>query len=164
MDKVREALCDAAMQPSLDAIVKAAIAHGVEDAPNPKNEMRHKRIASMVRALFAERWQAAQSVPVVGEPYLYVRSVHEGWPEYSKEDEFSDGKGGGLALYLKPTHSISAAELERLRKDAERWRKANEGGLYCIAEWNHVQKEWIDLLPSTAIERVDAAIAAEGEK
>lgn len=61
-----------------------------------------------------ETWQAAKSVSVVGEPYLYVRSVHDGWPEYSKEDEFSDGKGGGLALYLKPTTSITNAELERL--------------------------------------------------
>lgn len=37
-------------------------------------------------------------------------------------------------------------------------------GQYCIAQWNYVQKEWLDLLPSTAIERIDAAIAAEGQE
>lgn len=95
-DKMREALCDAAMQPTLDEIVKATIAHGVEDAPNPKNGMRHKRIASMVRALFAERWQAAQS--------------GQSMPTANRsEDERFDLLG-------------EIAELERLRMDAERYR------------------------------------------
>ena len=125
-------LQDAAIQPSLDEIVKAAISHGVEDAPNAKNEMRHKRIASMVRALFAERYQAAQSVAVVGE-------AASGQPHMLKQTQIRVGNSSvGWIGCHDDTVRIPAAELEALRKDAGRLQKDAERmqkALSDIAEW-----------------------------
>lgn len=36
---------------------------------------------------------------IAQEPYTYVREVHEGWPEYNKSNEFSDGKSAGTPLF-----------------------------------------------------------------
>lgn len=36
------------------------------------------------------------------QPFTYYKEPHQGWPEYSKQNEFSDGSGGGLALYAAP--------------------------------------------------------------
>lgn len=263
MDKMREALIDAAMQPSLDDIVKAAIVHGVEDAPNKKNEMRHRRIVSMVRALFAERYQAAQSaavpehiraikiptdameqefqkhyrrgyeagksdaVPVVGDG---MKASFDKWkaerigrsamidplewwcggyaaatpelatlrekaaqleheletermrlaacgvialsntadsainsrdmlPEYWSASAQDCASAVDREMDYRSRLAVTEQERDELRKDAERWIKANEGGQFCIAQWGVALNEWVDLLPSTAIERIDAAIA-----
>lgn len=98
-------------------------------------------------------WQAAQSVPVVGEPvewqYRWLNpeeftgqpaSLLE-WqrviPYLSQSNEKrleellayrSHGKACYeiRALVVQPTYSIAATELERLRKDAENWRNRHE--------------------------------------
>lgn len=36
------------------------------------------------------------------KPFIYRKEPHKGWPEYSEINEFSDGFGGGLALYAAP--------------------------------------------------------------
>jgi hypothetical protein len=56
--------------------------------------------------------RAAQSAQLAGEPpAYYVRQVHEGHlPEFNTVDEFSDGLGGGDALYRKPQCGQRAGE------------------------------------------------------
>lgn len=142
---------------------------------------------------------AAQFVPVVGEPVAYLKADAAGKVLWSEDCVCEDAVWPGedsefgeysLPVYHKPTTSIPAAELatlreladaftaerkardsiafefnkvsrelEALRTEAERWRKANEGGKFCISEWAAISKEWVDMLPETAIERIDAAIA-----
>lgn len=122
----------------------------------------------------------AQSVPVVGEPAGY-------FPDESRADEIDAPPlpvyfapthsipaaelatlrelADAFTAERKARDSIAfefnkvSRELEALRKEAERWRKANEGGKFCISEWAAISKEWVDMLPETAIERIDAAIA-----
>lgn len=77
-------------------------------------------------------WQAAQSVPVVGEPVAYgvpnsrpteslpFMQVMLQIPANAQYPELL------VPLIVKPTHSIPAAELEALRKDAENWRNRHE--------------------------------------
>ena len=90
------------------------------------------KVADDVDARFL---QAAQSVPVVGEPpenaAKCIASMVEEWVQCGV-------KNGGnwqeclptlIQRRLKrfwPAHSIPAAELERLRKDAENWRNRHE--------------------------------------
>ncbi len=113
-----------------------------------------------------------QSVPVVGEPVAYgvpnsrpteslpFMQVMLQIPPNAQYPELL------VPLIIQPTHSITAAELERLRKDAE--LKASEASIGCEA-----LQEIIDLLPGSSVEQAKliavaamtkrAAIAAEGE-
>ncbi len=92
--------------------------------------------------------QAAQSVPVVGEPVGWVSTIECIGPDYKKNlfgrlpiQSLQAGYYSHTALYEKPTHSIPATELASLRekaamvdelqKRAERMQKA----LSDIAEW-----------------------------
>lgn len=64
--------------------------------------------------------QAAQSVPVVGEPVAWVvntpiRNLH-----FSKSEEIGLGGATQEPLYRASTHSITAAELATLRENAAR--------------------------------------------
>lgn len=69
-------------------------------------------------------WQAAQSVPVVGEVVAYACPFHAGEAVVNGtpcmlvgERNVNDyAKERGFPLIVKPTHSITSAELERLRK------------------------------------------------
>lgn len=40
--------------------------------------------------------------------FCYAKQVHSGWPEFNKEDEFSDGEGGGEPL-VKLSDAIAAS-------------------------------------------------------
>lgn len=74
--------------------------------------------------LFAKRLlneQAAQSVPVVGEPAAWLnecllRLNHPVMPYVSINEPPSDKDWRVTPLYKAPTTSITAAELERLRR------------------------------------------------
>ena len=72
-------------------------------------------------------WQAAQSVPVVGEPVGWVSTIECIGPEYKKKlfgrlpiQSLQAGYYSHTALYEQPTHSITAAELATLREKAAR--------------------------------------------
>lgn len=66
--------------------------------------------------------QAAQSVAVVGEVVAYK------WAGilFRPEETHNWRRDEAAELVIKPTHSIPATELERLRKDAENWRNRHE--------------------------------------
>ena len=65
-------------------------------------------------------------------PAYYVRQVHEGHlPEFNTVDEFSDGLGGGEALYSKPQGGQRAGVAEDAR-DAARYRAIRA----CGEEWS----------------------------
>ncbi len=70
-------------------------------------------------------WQAAQSVPVVGEPVAWVRRQPDGaltaeFLEDAVIEPVRRNSGGWLPLIVKPTNYIPATELDALRKAAER--------------------------------------------
>ena len=71
---------------------------------------------------FTAGWQAAQSVPVVGEPVGYVSgAIHQlGNTFASVAVKKSMSTYVDIPLYLAPTTSITAQELDALRKNAER--------------------------------------------
>lgn len=60
----------------------------------------------------------AAVLPQVEEakPFTYFKEPHKGWPEYSKTNEFSDGNGGGLALYTADHASLG--EVKAIAADA----------------------------------------------
>ena len=128
-------------------------------------------------------WQAAQmeckhsgSVQVVGEPVAWVRQHPDGaltnqFLEDAVIEPVRRNSGGWIPLYRAPTTSITAQELDALRKDAERGRMLIEHG-----EWirrNHDTDEAHALLAirlpydadlsckATREDAIDAAIAQE---
>ena len=73
-------------------------------------------------------WQAAKSVPVVGEVvawrYEPGQFTEGGSIGHLERMHGAISRGYEVEqLVVQPTHSISAAELERLRKDAESYRR-----------------------------------------
>lgn len=94
-------------------------------------------------------WQAAQSVPVVGEVVAGAIVSEEGeWPQFTGTPNLFNLPVGDYSLIIKPTTSISAAELERRRK--------------CEAVLVHVRSvlpmdKWAD----DSRRMIDAAIAVE---
>ena len=85
----------------------------------------------------------SKSVPVVGDVVIYQFRFFK-WPvgcwENCSEQEYNDLRSGyeGRHLIVQPATSISAAELDALRKYAERLQKDAERmqkGLSDIAEW-----------------------------
>ncbi len=92
---------------------------------------RVDEIAAGIRAALAE---AVQSVPVMGEPVGWVNEYCIDEWEHSQKDNWSGARltakevpGSTVPLFRKPTHSIPAAELDALRKDAERYRWLRDG-------------------------------------
>ena len=115
-------------------------------------------------------WQAAKSVPVVGDVLFYASDstpTAEGQIQYdvcAYQKDYSF-----FPVYRKPTNSITADELERLRKDAERyrWLRHGDNDEQCL----HFATECPAGTDTVWIKRgseldaiIDAAIAAEGEK
>lgn len=107
-------------------------------------------------------WQAAQSVPVVGKPVAWAVPVatQTGQPDTKLSWTESGARigvkvGESTPLYLKPVNSISAAELERLRKDAERYHYLRKMGLREAGFKENM------ITFSAQDEAIDAAIAAE---
>ena len=79
--------------------------------------------AESLRDEILAAWQAAQSVPVVGEPVAWIRKdqlqhVNTFGPALCHV--YATEQPGTVALHEKPTTSITAQELDALRKDAER--------------------------------------------
>ena len=130
---------------SFRAMVRNAL---TEQAEAFKGELQ--AYDGMVRELTktVEDMQAAQPVPVVGEPVAWVSTIECIGPEYKKNlfgrlpiQSLQAGYYSHTALYEQPTNSITAAELatlrekaamvDELRKDAERMRNA----LVDIADW-----------------------------
>lgn len=130
----------------------------------------------------------AKSVPVVGEPVAYACPFHAGEAVVNGtpcmlvgERNVNDyAKERGFPLVVKPTHSITAAELERLRKDAERKEVLEHTMLHLSKTLAKLEKYRLCMSyndsyfgePEGTVKRVcselqhciDAAIAAEGEK
>ena len=108
-------------------------------------------------------WQAAQSVPVVGNVIGYLAGgtmMHRQIQGYECKP-----------LVVQPTSSISTAELERLRKDAERYQAVviiSQAALRIPSartdETNRMLSAYQKAVnASLGIEQaIDAAIAAEG--
>ena len=135
-------------------------------------------------------WQAAQSVsvPVVGNVVAWgVTKRHEDNVWFISDSRFTAqyyaqmyahriGENPDqvvIPLYRKPATSITADELESLRKDAERlgWLiKASSAGIRIKQHAAHYTvwdtREGLKTLAvgASAREAIDAAIAAEGEK
>lgn len=115
-------------------------------------------------AVFWEVWQAAQSVPdagkacqipVVGEVVGWITSAgNHFWPSDKVKNPDNFLASGMRPLIVQPTHSISVAELERLRKDAERYRWLRDKACNSLSvsrdddhACNYVTaKEWIESL------------------
>ena len=133
-DKMREdATREAARNAALDEYFKAR-----------PQLLRTRHEECLFEAGFDRAWQAAKSVPVAGEPVAWLNFNKQGDVTRAMKCRDSWCK---TPVYLKPTTSITeaelkdlrmckiaareearrvdelTAELERLRKDAERWRK-----------------------------------------
>ena len=79
------------------------------------------KVADDVDARFLQVAQSEQAVPVVGEPVAWM--MPDGEIRHSCECTAGSFEVVyGFPLIHKPTHSIHATELERLREDAERYR------------------------------------------
>lgn len=111
------------MRESAIALMEAAMIAGVDEYFSARPQlMRTRHEECLYEAGFKRAWQAAQ-VPVmveaVAEAYVYedvdgddilgLRLLKEDYPMQH-----------GEKLYIEPTTSITQAELERLRRDAER--------------------------------------------
>ena len=112
-------------------------------------------------------WQAEQSVPVVREPMAdaakSIASMIVEWVQIGIKNggTWQEGLPSLIERRLQrcwPTNSIPATELERLRKDAERYRWLRDGNdnkksAACHIAVNCYGLEWDDA--------IDAAIAQE---
>lgn len=119
--------------------------------------------------------QAEQSVPVVGEVVAHQFYDHGKWHNFIDDRHYQNTVAAGYevrALVSQPTHSIATAELERLRKDAERGRLLIDRG-----EWFRFDHDTPDAYALLAVrlpydvdlsckptreDAIDAAIAAVG--
>lgn len=109
-------------------------------------------------------WQAAQAVPVVGEPVAWLVDKPLRHVNMSKSTPIGLGNATQEPLYRAPTHSITAAELERMRKDAERYRWLSYNASYSIHEMLFGKPAFVAThKESDLAECIDAAIAAEVE-
>jgi len=107
-----------------DAIREAARNAAVDEYFKARPQlMRTRHEECLVEAGFNRGWQAAQSVqsksvPVVGEPVGFILIYEDGGKSLTFHDntgELSDG-WSQHKLVIQPAHSITEAELERLRK------------------------------------------------
>jgi len=84
------------------------------------------------------------------QPFTYYKEPHQGWPEYSKQNEFSDGSGGGLPLYAAPQEQAPAD------KDALRWKELErqhgtlsepraEPMRFAVCEYSEARGHWFYL-------------------
>lgn len=118
-----KALIDAAQQPTLEEIIKAAVSHGVEDPPTAENEMRIKRIVAMVRALFANRFHA-QQVPVIGQAmawhYEYLpHRKNSTWCQALSIDEETAKTGAvrnAMPLVAMPSQFVTVEALQWMKE------------------------------------------------
>lgn len=80
------------------------------------------RLLEKNREWFIAGWQAAKSVPVVGEPVAKIRKNTTGQVHIVAPDgnAFDMSKHIGSTLYTEPTmaRAITESEISRLRKDA----------------------------------------------
>ena len=95
--------------------------------------------AESLRDEILAAWQAAQSVPVVGEPVAWIRKdqlqhVNTFGPALCHV--YATEQPGTVALHEKPTTSITAQELDALRKDAERYRWLRSSSVGPATIWN----------------------------
>lgn len=58
-------------------------------------QQRYEKVSSELNLL-----QCKVGAQKYTKPHTYLKEVHEGWPEYSQVNLFSDGQGGGKPLYL----------------------------------------------------------------
>lgn len=108
-------------------------------------------------------WQAAQSVPVVGEVVDYQFFDDGKWHNFIDDRHYQNTVAAGYevrALVVQPTHSISAAELERLRKCKALLGESREA----MRQYEADCDEYPPFHHNNLMKRIDAAIAAEGEK
>ena len=121
-------------------------------------------------AVFWEVWQAAKSVPVVGDVLFYASDstpTAEGQIQYdvcAYQKDYSF-----FPVYRKPTDSITTAELERLKHCRELLKAARDD----VEETLHFMRTAYRDSPRNKtrldkqcefLKQIDAAIAAEGEK
>lgn len=113
-DKMREdAIREAARNAALDEYFKAR-----------PQLMWSRHEECLFEAGFDRAWQAAKSVPVVGEPVAWLVNKPNRCLHFSKSTEVGLNGATQEPLYLAPATSITEAEIERLRKDAGRWEAA----------------------------------------
>ena len=135
----------------------------------------------LLRAALTElaAWSVS-AVPVMGEVVAWACPFHAGEAVVNDTPCMLIGarnvnavaKERGFPLVVKPTTSITTAELERLRKDAERYRWLKESSHYYIGEAYDCDccgtaedfTSYCDQNDLGLDAHIDAAIAAEGEK
>ncbi|MBN3815862.1 hypothetical protein G3N57_04235 [Paraburkholderia sp. Se-20369] len=99
-------------------------------------KVRHEDVDAALAKVAALHAEQRKEAPADVEPEWYFREVHAGYPEFNKTDEFSDGQGGGMALYTRAPQLEPAVADERagaegaLREALGRTR----GALYAIAK------------------------------
>lgn len=112
-----------------------------------------------------------QSMPVVGEVVAHQFYDNGKWHNFIDDRHYQNTVAAGYevrALVVQPTTSIAAAELDALRKDAERYRwirvatpyrfkQLQDAAITDSGDVVYFHHDWMDAA-------IDAAIAAEGEK